>query len=79
MFEKWILTLKFVIVSLIVCFLVIEWIEVRCLKIEGQRSMRKELNTSLILHYNIAQKQSVIRCPCMRCGNLIHHTPTKIR
>ncbi|RVW60633.1 hypothetical protein CK203_048855 [Vitis vinifera] len=23
--------------------------------------------------------QSGIRCPCMRCGNLIHHTPNKIR
>ena len=24
-------------------------------------------------------KQSVIRCPCNRCGNLFHHTPTKVR
>ena len=24
-------------------------------------------------------KQSVIRCPCKRCGNLFHHTPTKVR
>ena len=23
--------------------------------------------------------QSGIRCPCMRCGNLIHHIPNKIR
>ena len=23
--------------------------------------------------------QRGIRCPCMRCGNLIHHTPNKIR
>ena len=24
-------------------------------------------------------KQSVIRCPCKRCGNLFHHAPTKVR
>ena len=24
-------------------------------------------------------KQSVIHCPCKRCGNLFHHTPTKVR
>ena len=25
------------------------------------------------------QNPSVIRCPCMRYGNLMHHTPNKIR
>ena len=36
---------------------IIEWIEVGCLKIEGQRTMKKVLNTSLILHYNIVQSK----------------------
>ena len=48
---------------------------------KDRRSREYEEGVEYFINFALqhCSNQSVIRCPCMRCGNLIHHTPNKIR
>ena len=48
---------------------------------KDRRSREYEEGVEYFINFALqhCSNQSSIRCPCMRCGNLIHHTPNKIR
>ena len=48
---------------------------------KDRRSKKYEEGVKYFINFALqhCSNQIVIRCPFMRCGNLIHHTPTKIR
>ena len=66
--------LKFLVINSLFIS-IIEWIEIGCLKIECHGRVEYFINFAL----EHCPNQSGICCPCMQCGNLIHHTPNKIR
>ena len=49
--------------------------------LKDRRSREYEEGVEYFINFALqhCQNPSVIHCPCMRCGNLMHHTPNKIR